>query len=351
MTTELSFPECRQPQPCKSGFRRKLFVISLVLFAVIYSIVWYYLATWVENKVQKSQQDLRQSGIITQCGNLYKTGYPLRIAITCDSPAFHKTDNSLTLSGARLVASAPVYAPGWVSFDITAPVRFETTQTHSLHGKWDSMHIEINSHQKTLDGLVLSVENVQMTTSPATDKTAPFITAEFLHLDTTRANENLTTRLTFDTVHLSWIKTASHQGIPALDGQIILTMDGAEHLLVTDGAPWPQRFKGRSGTIARAVFLPKTGGRLTFSGPFNISEHGLLSGHFTLTVHDATMLKPVLSDLFPAQANNMTTLLFILGSMEKDKAGDPMLTLDITEGQIRMGFIKLGKIPPITGAQ
>lgn len=351
MTTELSFPECKRAQPCKSGFRRRLFVISLGLFAIVYSIVWYYLAAWVEDAVQKSQQDLHRFGIIVQCSNLYKTGYPLRIAIACDSPDFHKADNSMTFSGAQLVASAPIYAPNWVSFDITAPVRLKAMETHSLHGKWDAMRIEINPGRKTLDGLILSVENAQMTTSPATDKTLPVIAADFIHLDATQADELLTTRLTFDTMQLPWIKTAFHQGIPALNGQIILTMDGAGQLFAVDETPWSQRLKGRSGTIKRAVFSPASGGRLTLSGPFNISEHGLLSGQFTVSVHDAMMLKPVLSDLFPAQAGNMTTLLFILGSMEKDEAGDPMLKFDVTEGRMRMGFIKLGKIPPIGGAQ
>ncbi|AQS42305.1 MAG: Hypothetical protein BHV28_16270 [Candidatus Tokpelaia hoelldobleri] len=351
MTTELSFPECRRAQPCNKGFRRRLFVIFLGLFAIVYSIVWYYLAAWVEGEVQKSRQDLLRSGIIAQCGNLHKTGYPLRIAIACDSPGFHKADNSITLSGAQLVASAPIYAPHWVSFDITAPVRLEATEKYSLHGKWDAMRIEINPGRKTLDGLVLSIENAQVTTAPATDKTVPVIAAEFIHLDATRADEHLTTRLTFDTVKLPWIKTASRLGIPALDGQIILTMDSPEQLFATDGTPWPRRLKGRSGMIERAVFSPASGGRLTFSGPFSISEQGLLSGQFTLSVHDAMMLKPVLSDLFPEQAGNMTTLLFILGSMEKDEAGNPMLKLDVTEGRMRMGFIKLGKIPPIGGAQ
>jgi len=335
---------------CKANTnRRKRFIMFTVilLLVIVYSTFWYIMAERVQERVSANLQSSHQhDGTEAHCENLHKTGYPLRIAIACDTLTWSRPLLGINFTSNLFVAGAPVYAPHWISLDITAPVTLELPGFNRLQGQWESMRIEADFDNRRLDNIALAIDQLQISDATVADPEKP-VTADFIRLDADNRNDALNIRLSFDKLLLPLFLKGQSREMPAMDGVVELTLDNAASFYIPADGPLLNRIRGHSGKLSKVTFNMKSGGRLTVSGPFSVSRDGILSGQFTVAVGDSSAMMRTIRNLFPEQSNNLETMFFALNSMPKNEKGELQLVFNVLEGKVRMGFIRLGKIPSL----
>lgn len=334
---------------CKANKkRRKRFVILAIiaLLVIFYSAFWYIMAGKVQDQVSATLQLTEQYGIKVRCENLHKTGYPLRIAMACDTLTWSRPLFGVYFASKLFVAGAPVYAPHWISLDIAAPVTLELPGLKPMKGEWKGLRLEADLGGSELDNIAVAVDGLQIRNVTAAGQSKP-VAAEFVRLDADKRDDMLNIRLSFDRLQIPFLLKQSGRAVPAMNGMVELALDHADRFQEQVGGSLIKQIRGHSGNLSKAVFNMESGGRLAVSGPFSVSEDGLLSARLTVAVGDSAAMMRTVRTLFPEQADNLETLFFALNSMPKNEKSEPQLVFDITDGKARMGFIKLGRIPPL----
>ncbi|WP_246464833.1 DUF2125 domain-containing protein [Bartonella phoceensis] len=328
--------------------------------------------------------------MIVVCEHLSKHGYPLRIGVACDQFQFTWPLHGLSLSTGHLTVGAPIYTPHRVEFNIHSPASIVFSEKTSLVSHWRNMVIETEPYWRTdktfklmAEGLEVSIiapalenqkflekfrsqtknkkvtrENVEAQTSlkDAPDVIAlsldqenvpKKITAEFLRLDLKREKNQLSGHFTFDDFDASVFFTPFFVDIPKIDGNLKWVFNDTPHLFENGGGSWKQHLYGKSGLLKRGELIFHTGGILHISGPFSFDDKGYLTAKFDLVLVKHMELLTTMQRLFPEQANNLQTLFFILGAMPKNADGHPIISLQVSHGWAKLGFLKLGRFAPL----
>ncbi|WP_317993981.1 DUF2125 domain-containing protein [Bartonella gliris] len=325
------------------------------------------------------------------CEHLRKNGYPLRIGVVCDKFQFAWPLHGFSLSTGRLTVGAPVYAPHWVEFGVHSPASIVLAGKAPIVSHWRNLVIEAEPYWRTGKTFKLMAEGLEISTvvspfenqkfqkvlkSQAVDKkilqenvedhaslndaddmivhlldqknAALKITAEFVRFDLKHEKNNLLGHITFDSFDPSSFLAPYFVDFPKIDGNLKWILNDASSLFDTNGgSSWRQGLYGKSGFLKRGELIFHTGGVVHVSGPFSFDDKGYLSAKFELAFAQYTEFLTTAQRLFPAQANNLQALFFILGAMPKNAEGHPVLSLQITHGVAKLGFLKLGRLAPL----
>ena len=108
---------------------------------------------------------------------------------------------------------------------------------------------------------------------------------------------------------------------------------------------------GANVRLANLVLSLEGGGKLGFSGPIRLSEDGLISGKVRMGISEPKSIGAWASRIDPNFQQAVAALAQATAGMGKPSkiGGNEMKTIsvDIKRGEVRLGFIKLGKIPPV----
>ena len=99
--------------------------------------------------------------------------------------------------------------------------------------------------------------------------------------------------------------------------------------------------RGRSGTIRSIAvsFDEDTGATVT--GPVSVDEDGLIDAELEVTLRNPRALAPILGDLMPEARRELELGFAAMGD------ASTTLPLRIDKGRVRLGFLSLGRIPPL----
>ncbi|WP_375633733.1 DUF2125 domain-containing protein [Bartonella sp. MM97QHHN] len=324
------------------------------------------------------------------CENVHKDGYPLRVGVVCDKFQFSWPLHGVSLSTGRLTAGAPIYAPHLVEFNVHSPALIVFSGKTPIVSHWRNLVIETEPYWKTgktlkfiAEGLDISSfssspedqklqealraqtadkkttqENIEDPASlqnthdviiqPLEPQDMPQkITAEFLRFDLKHEKNNLSGHITFDGFDASPFLKSSFVDIPKIDGNLKWILNDISFQSEDEEKNWQQRLYGKSGLLKQGELTFHTGGAVRISGPFSFDDEGYLTAKFELVLIQSMKLLDTLQHLFPAQANNLQALFFILGVLPKNADGTPVLSLLINNGWVKLGFLKLGRLAPL----
>nr|WP_038474772.1 DUF2125 domain-containing protein [Bartonella tribocorum] len=324
------------------------------------------------------------------CENVRKNGYPLRIGVVCDKFQFSWPLYGVSLSTGRLTAGAPIYAPHVVEFNIDSPASIMFSDKTSIVSRWRNLVIETEPYWKTgqtlkfiAEGLEFSplsssfedqklqeavgsqtadkkttqqsVEDqtsLQDTPDVAVQKLEPKdvsqkITAEFLRLDLKREKNHFSGNMTFDGFDVSPIFISSFVEVPKIDGNLKWILNDVSLLSENEGKNWRQHLYGKSGILKHGELAFHTGGGMHVSGPFSFDDEGYLTAKFELVCIQHMKFLETLQHLFPEEADNFQALFFILSTLPKNADGAPVLSLTVSHGWVKLGFLELGRLDPL----
>jgi|GEM_PF-976795 len=355
-------------------------LIILILLGVIYSGFWYYLAGKVTDNINNIIAKSASDGVTVNCRDFRKAGFPLRLDVSCSSLSVEGSQQAAGGSALRqdavgallaesgnnqnnndglfafhsgfVTAGSSVLEPHWLSLEMGAPATLKLPGLiRPIEANWQSLKSEGDFTAKTPRNISVSMEKPSISDLPffraGEAVSANYIRFESHEQDADKADFSLA----FDNLALPYSIDSKEGILPAADGAAEVSMDNGDDFY----AMLPQLIhsgdagllRGKSGNLQKLNLAFENGGGVTLSGPFSVADNGKLNGRITIEVDDPAALVRTISSVFPDQADNLNSLAFVINAMPKGSKNNPRITLDIHDGHMRMGFLKLGKIPPL----
>ncbi|MFH1795669.1 MAG: DUF2125 domain-containing protein [Pseudomonadota bacterium] len=322
----------RAPAPRRGMSRRFAWLAFAIIAAIgLYTAGWFYFADRLETAVAQAIGKARDRGAEADCTRAQARGYPFRIGLFCDGVAYSDRKVGVSLSGTGLRSAAQIYQPS------------------RIVGELDRLSIDL-----ARAGVAIDMSDLRYSTrlaSPLPDLVSVagsgLLAAELSGTKLAAASaaqahmrprgHDLDLAGSVSQLRLE-PRTGAPPDLPALDGAWDVTLKQGVALLRT-GA---DSLRGISTDIRNVTVTSGTAG-VSVSGPFAIDQAGLVDATLTIAITDPSTLISILRRAFPDMRPQLGQAEALLTAM-----GDtPQLPLSISQGEMRMGFFTVGRIPPL----
>lgn len=332
--TEPQIPPRRSP----SSPTLKLIGLTVIIIVAIcaYTAGWFYMSGRLQSEVSSEiAQISKRTGERASCDNLAVRGFPFRLGLFCDTVLYENALSGLAASAGAFRSAAQVYDPRTVVGEVDGPGRLQLPGLPTVDLAWKDLRFsgELDKPQPravSLDANELRIGEV------GGSSIASLANAQFHSrlregdLDLALSARNID--LTLDGL----------PDLPELTSEIDATVEDGASLLRDEQVS----LRGRSGTL-RSLSLTDASGDagLSLSGPFSVSEEGLLNGDFSIGIDDAQRTAEILAAIFPDAADSIRSALSALGSMNGGSI--PSIPLTVRDGRPSILFISFDRLPPL----
>jgi len=305
--------------------------IGIVAAIALYTAGWFYAAGRLEEQVAATLTRINAGGAEAVCTDATVRGYPFRIGVYCDEARYRDAARMVAISGRALRNAAQIYQPRRIVGELDQ-ITVEPVAPLALSAK--DIRYSARLAEPLPERISAAASELAVYRQPAADIVARAASGQ-AHLRRNGADVDLAGN--FQELVLA-ITAQGGEPVPPLDGEADIGIaDGVR--LLGQGAV---SLRGLSGDI-RALKL--TGGEATATvvGPFAIGQDGLVDATLTVSLVNPKALAAILAASFPQirpQVVQASSLIAALGS-------NPQLPLAIQKGVVRMGFVTLGRIPPL----
>ncbi len=310
---------------------------AIVAAIALYTFGWFYAADRLVAEANNALTRFSSSGDRAACENVEARGYPFRIGLFCDSIFFEKRIDGLTFDAGAFRSAAQVYAPLQVIAELDGPARVNLPRLLPLHLKWENLRASTRLGMPLPERLsIIANDLTAEADAPGTGATG-LLQAEQAQVHLRPAGADADLGLRFDAVSPG----------PVLTDISLPPVSGVGDIKVIDGVLRAEKrdmaLRGTSLEIRQLDLTVEGGGTLTVSGPFSVSADGLINAELQLKASDAAALMAILSESFPEIRSQMMTLGAGLAALGPDQS----IPLIVRDGAARLGFIELGRIPPL----
>ncbi|MEM7696433.1 MAG: DUF2125 domain-containing protein [Pseudomonadota bacterium] len=323
--------------------RYKLLMVFTLLVVVAWSVAWFAAATVVDRQAEKLEHQAVARGFVGDCVNRSVTGFPFRIEIRCDRGS--RVGNGVAVATIEaLTAAALVYNPRRAIVELGGPVTVSANGFDDLTADWSlaraSARITLTTGLTRFDAEVEDASVVVGDRAPATvgklavnarqNPATPAALDVAVRLDGLRPTEGaMPARLAFN-------GTLS-DGAPLLSGAARPVLAA----LLTDGLTLDLRGASfESGPMSVAA-----------SGMLTLTPAGLFNGTIDVALAGYDEGLPYIDAVAPeAEATVVSVLANILAFAPETTIGDraaKKLTLTVSDGRVRAGFVPLFTIPRV----
>ncbi|MCO6387150.1 DUF2125 domain-containing protein [Aliihoeflea sp. 40Bstr573] len=323
-----------------SGYTRRILLLALAIGVAIvgYTFGWNYAAHRLVGEANARVAALNASGRRANCENAEARGYPFRIGLFCRSIMYVDAPSGVAVRAGAFRSAAQVYQPQRVVGELEGPAIVEFPGINALEVTWDALRASSRLASPRPD--ILSVEATGIAvgpdSAPAGERPAASAQSAEFHMRPSGPGSDVAWR--FERLSLD----------PDLlgDGTLPLLSGEADLHFPVDPAPAfsGQGLRGLAMVVNSMVI--RTAGDETAArveGPFSIDEAGLIDAELSLSVENPQVFAQIMAELFPA-ARDQIRLAFAGVSMLGD---NPTLPMRISKGDVSIGFLKLGTLPPL----
>ena len=323
----------------KPNYSRRFFwlAVFIVLLFGGYSVAWFYFAGRLETAAATAIASLNRDGAKADCAKPTARGFPFRIGLFCDSVRFDDPQQGVAASAAAFRSAAQIYDPFHVVAELDGPAAVTAPNIGEIGFNWDNLRASVRLAMDFPERVSTEVNKLAVT-AHAAGSAASLFGAGHAEAHMRRNGDDLDLAASFADAAIDPMLTRGAQ-LPPLAGTADLTIAGGVNLVRSgDGS-----LRSHSGII-RTLELssdPQTG--LSVSGPFSVSNDGLLDADLKVTIHNPRALAEHLARAFPAKADQIRSSFGGLAAL----GNNPSLPLNIKSGKATLGFIPLGVIPPL----
>ncbi len=339
------------PISAPSSKRKYIFLVAAIAIVVAgWTGAWFFGRSVLADQLKQAFRQLSEQGTDVACADLKIGGFPFRYEVYCSNlQSADQSGTQFDLQGLNTVAL--VYNP----FHVIAEARSPAAIALPMNGTtglitWDTARASVKYSLSALGNVDLVLER------PEIDFQSTFVVglvaAEKTELHLRKAPDEAGAVDTY--VSIDKITT---NAIPSLNDPI----DTRVHVRIENGEPL------LSGKDIR-LLLQETGGelplrlelaeislkasRLGARGDLKLNAAGTLSGMLTMTMVQPQDFLDAIRPFFPPDSNEFSILQSLMTSLKatgKDHRGDPAVEIPVIldHGLIRIGFVTLGRIPPL----
>lgn len=318
----------------------KKLLIFIVLAALAYCAYWFVAARILPEKIETQIQTLTQDTAKITHGPIKISGFPA--AFKSDISPVNMTGEGWSADIDTLKARAPAYLPTSVKMEHDGRATFNvesglfkgiyTTQT-------ETATLDSSLTSRLSRETLINAKNIQITATPGSVWPVQSAGSIYVRRDIARKSYAVDFDLkdiTLDASRLGDIGQLLGPRAQGISGDILITRD------VASETP----FGAQSGDIITAQKIIFNWGELKFDGQFNlVRNNGVLSGNITLLTEDpAALIKAAQREgMIPRQASFLLDML--LSSLPKNDAGQYELPIIVTNGDMSLGPLPLGRLP------
>lgn len=326
--------------------RRVVFALFLLVFSVLYTAGWFYVAGRIETRARADMAKLAAQGIGVRCEDLRTGGYPIRVNVICDSISWQRPSAGMAFRAGRFTSGAPVYAPFSLRNALIGPAFVEFPGLTPLRVDWSSFSSNTRLARPFPKEIELAAHDVLISRRTEPTASESLGSLEQMNFKMSAVGEALELSGRFAGFELAPSMVGNAKS-PEIDGLADIAIENAATLLAPGPDNFRERLRGHQGTIRQAFLSLPTGAMVSVTGPFSIDDEGLIDADVKLTLVNSSSLAQAGQTVFPEQGGNIATVLFALGAMPKDENGNPVMEIAVRKGKARAGFIPLGHLPAL----
>lgn len=337
----------------RNSILRSMLITAIVTVVLLVgaTIGWYALASKIETILDGELTRQQANGNQINCEEKSIRGYPFRVGPWCETTRYENLNTGLKIEAGQLRTAAQFYNPGFAISELDGPAYLTNPRGDKAVVNWQLMRA---STRAGLSGIKrLSIEMKQgswtngedaLTTSPAFswnnaqfhgrpsggDTNSPDLEAAF-SLDALKLGNN----------------PASNLPVLSIESDTVLKGVYAS-LLKGRNIAYQMRAEGLELEIRHFTARFEDGGVIKVSGPIAIDRDGLLSGKAQFEIAELEKIADSLEKFSPKLKNTADTLRSIENMLgQSDNEGVLKLPIAINRGEMKMGFIPLGTLPPV----
>lgn len=307
---------------------------GIVAVLALYTVGWFWLADRLEREASAALESLGDRGIEARCENPKARGYPFRLGLFCDSIAFDQPSEQVSLSAGAFRSTGQIYNPSRLVAELDGPAQVSLPGAGPVALDWASLRASTRLAHPLPERV--SLQGSALKVSPAGGEQVASAETFEAHM---RPNEaDLDVALSFAGLTLA-PKIIKGRTVPPLSGEADVSVTDGVRLL-DEGA---HGLRGKAGRVRDLTLTVGDAGSLTVSGPISVDDAGLIDADLEVSLHDPRALARALAEAFPE----------VRREIEQGSAGlsflgkNPRLPLKIVKSSATLGFIPLGRIPPL----
>jgi hypothetical protein len=334
-------------QTTASGKGKRVWLLGIaliVIIAALYTGGWYYAAATLKTNVMRALGDQNAAGISGQCDDLALQGFPFSIGLSCSKVNVDDRVNGVSAAFDDLNASAHVYAPGNIHWNLNSPAEIRTAQGLTVSAEWKDLQSTLVTRGRGIDQGRTVIENLKAGISSSFTGQNFDVAADHTEIHVRQNGQNLEAAIGIEKSNI--VIKDFPQTLPTVSASADVTLTDKAGLL--DGSDKSGRgLFGASGILNRVVADIGDGRVMTLTGPFSFDDQGMLSGQFKLEIEQIGPWRDSLKETIPAAKHIIDTAAKLLKALA---AGGDKVSVDLTadHGKLLLsGFIPLGQIPPI----
>ncbi len=318
----------------------KKLIIILVLAALAYCVYWFAAARFLPNQIEGQIQTLPEDTAKVEHGPIKISGFPA---------AFKSDVSPVKMSGEgwsavidTLTARAPAYLPTSVKLQHDGRANF------NIHKGLFKGIYDTQTESATLDSAltsrlsqetIINAKNITITSAPQSVWPIQSASRIYMRRDMARKSYAVDFKLndiTLDASRLGDVGQLLGSQAEGISGDILITRE------TVNETP----FGAADGDVIAAQKIIFDWGDLKFDGRFNLTRNnGTLSGDITIFTNDpAALIKAAQREgMLPRQAGFLIDML--ISSLPKNNADQYELPISVSNGNMSLGPLPLGRLP------
>lgn len=347
-------PNTNLASPQKSSTKNRFiwFVIFIIFSFAAFTAVWFWAANKVDETINQFSAQLGTQGSVLKCENQEVRGYPFRLGLFCSDIVFSDPVRAINVNVRNLRSAAQLYKPGHFIAELDSPLKLSIPNLAPLIIDWQEFRSSVNLTTTGYKRISLVSKNIEIAANDAGLK-SPLGTIKVLQIHSRPTPDRQAQKsLDFSLVLTDWeIANGTGSAFEPLLVAINISMDQAQYIIETQ-QDFIQFLKSNGGTgnIINITLATKSGGEVILSGPINISQNGLVSGEITLDLKDPQKLVNYAGNIFPPIKAALEQGMPFLEGFADRSSGNVIikdLKLTLKNGDIFLGFFKIGEIPKL----
>lgn len=324
----------------KYGRRIKWLGVAIVVVIALYTGGWFYVGNLLETQVGQALAQAERNGAKADCANLRAHGYPFRIGLFCDSVTIEQQE--IALSAGAFRSAAQVYDPARIIAELDGPLTISLPGLpYDVSVEWGMLRASSRLAAPLPSRISIEGGSMRAEAQRADGRAVPIATADHLelHMRTREADADLAARFSGLDIRLP----LGEGDLPPATGLIDLAIEDGVAFLAQGG----HSLRGRSGELRMFDLSLGPEAGLTMAGPVSVGADGLLDADLSLTLRNPKRLAQILGDAAPDVRSQIETALSGFASTADASGKTPALPVRITRGELRIGFLPVGRIPPL----
>lgn len=327
----------------------RVFLVLIVLVILLIGAAtagWYYLAGALDRRIAGAIDAAAGGGTTIGCVDRTVFGFPFRLGLSCDAVSVDAPANGIRATAGSLKTAAQVYEPSHIVAELTGPLDVDAPDTPPLRVDWTLAQASTSLWTEGLERLALVLEAPVVSIRQAEGDPVPFARSDHLEVHARRNGAALDAALTDRGILMS---VPGLPELPPFDLAADLTVDGAAGWLQSGipGGRLDQALRGEAGTIRSLALSLPSGGAADISGPFRVNDTGEISGNFRLALENPQAIAGLVEVLVPGASGIATAIAGGIGFAGRQENGRTVIDIQVRDGRAQLGFIPLGRIPPI----